>query len=391
MVNKIMKVNNKILLGLAMLATATFAFTACGDDDDPTPNNGGNNNVTEKEAFLQNTNKNLVNETILPIYTALMNSNAELVEAIGEMETQADVNEACDLWKKARQYWEQSEAFLFGAASDYGIDPHTDTWPFDRAAFDNYISRYPDLADNEAAQAIVGEAIATGQSLTGFHAVEYLLFRNGQPRQVADITPAEVWFCQTAAEDLYLNSIMLVSSWGGKVNDKEQEMLDDAEFESSINYGENIINAGKAGSTYPTITAGAVQILEGCQNIVDEVAHSKIGHPYTGEDVNYIESPHAYNSIQDFIDNVLSCVYTLNGGMGKDKSYTATSLTAYAMAHHPKEAAAVKAAVENALSKVGAMKRPFVLYYQDKSAGEAIEALEAFDSALGELKEALND
>ncbi|MBQ8674732.1 MAG: hypothetical protein IJ528_00690, partial [Bacteroidaceae bacterium] len=60
-----MKVNNKILLGLAMLATATFAFTACGDDD-PTPNTGGNS-VTEKEAFLQNTNKNLVNETILPI------------------------------------------------------------------------------------------------------------------------------------------------------------------------------------------------------------------------------------------------------------------------------------------------------------------------------------
>ena len=379
--------SNKLLLGLALLATATFAFTACSDDDD---DNKGEE-INAKESFLQNTNKNLVNETILPIYTALMNSNAELVEAIGEMETQADVNKACDLWKKARQYWEQSEAFLFGAASDYGIDPHTDTWPFDRAAFDNYISRYPDLADDEYAQAIVGEAIATGQSLTGFHAVEYLLFREGLPRNIADITPAEVWFCQTAAEDLYLNSIMLVSSWGGEVSDEQQEMLDDAEFESSINYGDNMINAGNAGSTFPTVTAGSVQIIEGCQNIVDEVAHSKIGHPYTGEDVNYIESPHAYNSIQDFYDNVLSCVFTLSGGMGKDKSYTATSLMAYAMSHYPEEAAAVKGAVENALAKVNAMERPFVLNYQDTSAGDAIEALEAFDEALGALKEAFND
>ncbi len=382
-----MKANNKILLGMALLLATTLAFVACNDDDD---NNTGNT-VTAKESFLATTNKNLVNETILPIYTALMNSNAELVDVIGEMETQADVNEACNLWKQARQYWEQSEAFLFGAASDYCIDPHTDTWPFDRAAFDNYISRrYPDLADDEDAQAIVGEAIATGQSLTGFHAVEYLLFREGRPRNIADITPAEVWFCQTAAEDLYLNSIMLVSSWGGEVSDEQQEMLDDAEFESSINYGDNMINAGKAGSTFPTITAGSVQIIEGCQNIVDEVAHSKIGHPYTGEDINYIESPHAYNSIQDFYDNILSCQFTLYGG--KDKtSYTATSIMAYAMANTPKEAAAAKAALEDALKNVHSMKRPFVLYYTDESAGEAIRSLEAFDEALGALKEALDD
>ena len=377
---------NKILLGMAALAMTAFTFTACDDDDD----NKNSDNLSQKESFLTTTNKNLVNETILPIYTALMDANEELVDAIGDMETQADVNKACDLWKKARQYWEQSEAFLFGAASDYGIDPHTDTWPFDRAAFDNYISRYPDLADDEDAQAIVGEAIATGQSLTGFHAVEYLLFRNGQPRQIADITANEVWFCQTAAEDLYLNSIMLVSAWGGEVSDEQQELLDDAEFESSINYGENMINAGKAGSTFPTVTLGSIQIIEGCQNIVDEVAHSKIGHPYTGEDENYIESPHAYNSIQDFYDNVRSCQFTLYGG--KDKTaYTATSIMAYAMANTPKEAAAVKGALENALETVNKMKRPFVLNFQDKSAGAAIEALEAFDEALGSLKDALDD
>ena len=34
-------------------------------------------------------------------------------------------------WNNARQYWELSEAFLFGPAGDSGagIDGHIDTWP----------------------------------------------------------------------------------------------------------------------------------------------------------------------------------------------------------------------------------------------------------------------
>ena len=372
----------KALLVIAAIMAATLSFTACSDDKD---DNNNENELQAKETFLAVTNQELVNKTILPIYTCLMNANEQLVDAIGEMETQADVNKACELWKKARQYWEQSESFLYGPATDFGIDPHTDTWPFDRAAFDNYIKRYPDLVEDEDAQAIVAEAIATGQSLTGFHAVEYLLFREGQPRQVADITDNEAWFCLAAAEDLYLASVKLVSAWGGKLNEEQEEILEDAEFESR-NYGENFINAGKAGSTYSTITLASVQILEGCQDIIDEVAHSKIGHPYTGEDKNYIESPHAYNSIQDFYDNVLSCAFSINGGADKKDAYTATSLMAYAMAHYPTEAAAVKGAFEEALKKVDGMKRPFVLNYQDASAGAAIDALEALDDAIDALK-----
>ena len=43
--------------------------------------------------------------------------------------TQAALDLACRDWKTARANWENSEAFLFGAADVYSIDPHTDTWP----------------------------------------------------------------------------------------------------------------------------------------------------------------------------------------------------------------------------------------------------------------------
>lgn len=378
----------KTLLSIAAMFAATMMFTSCDDDNDDVDSSA------EKEEFFANINKDLVNKTIIPIYTNLKDSNADLLDAINKLQEpdaqQDDVDDACEAWKAARKYWEQSESFLYGPATDFGIDPHTDTWPFDRTAFDNYIRRYPDLAEDEDAQAIVAEAIATGQSLTGFHAVEYLLFRNGSPRNIEDITNNELWFCAKAAEDLYLASVKLVSAWGGEITEDEEALLEEAEFESR-NYGENMINAGKAGSTYTSVTLGTIQILEGCQDIIDEVAHSKIGHPYTGEDKNYIESPHAYNSIQDFYDNVLSCAFALNGGANKINNYTANSVMAYASAHYPEEANNVKQALEDALDAIDNMKRPFVTYYQDQSAGKAIEALEALDDAIDKLKEKLED
>lgn len=382
-----MELKFKSILGVAVLSACTFVISSCGSDDNKqNPEQqpqGGDSGVTAK-VKLSDVNADFVNKTVIPTYVGLMKGNEELCAALSDINDDADVQAACAAWKEARQYWEWSEAFLFGAASSYGIDPHTDTWPFDKSAFDNYMAKF-DPVNNEADAATLAEAIATGQNLTGFHAVEYLLFREGQPRKFSDMTPNEIWFCQTAARDLYLNSIKLVAAWGGELSANEAQDLADAEMEPDDNFGQEMINAGKAGSRWSTELAGTKQIIGGCQNILDEVAHAKIGAPYTGEDVDYIESPHAYNSIQDFLDNTLSCVYALYGGLGVDAKYTDKSVMAYAYENYPKEAAAMTAAMNNTVAKVKAMKKPFVLYYSDASAGEAIAALEAFDEALGEL------
>ena len=44
------------------------------------------------------------------------------------------------LFLQARQSWEESEAFLYGAATDFGIDPHIDTWPLDVEALATSLS-----------------------------------------------------------------------------------------------------------------------------------------------------------------------------------------------------------------------------------------------------------
>lgn len=385
---------NKIFKYSMMFAAAlafTMGFTSCSDDDND------EQDVTFSSSELKEVNANYVDNTVVATYRNLADYNKQLVADLNAMSDDAGVAKACETWKQSRKWWEFSEAFLFGAAGDYAIDPHTDTWPFDRTQFDKYMSLYKNakLGEEEFENETntINEAIATGQNLTGFHAVEYLIFREGQPRHFADMTANESYFAKTAAQDLYLSSLKLVSAWGGKVSADEQALLDEVEFASSINYGENFKNAGNAGSTYSTVVLASKEIIAGANDIIGEVRDSKIGAPATGEDVNYIESPHAHNSIQDFYDNIMSVKHALYGGCTVDGTTPeAKSLIGICLKNDKTKAAAqnVMTNLENALSKISSMKKPFVLYYTDQSAKDAMEALDGLEESLNALDKLLD-
>ena len=376
-------------------ATLTFALGATSCSDDNNDDHVGTFGTNE----LKEVNADYVDNTIVATYRNLANYNKVLMTDINAMTDDAGVAKACDTWRLSRKWWEFSEAFLFGAAGDYNIDPHTDTWPFDKTQFENYMNLYKNLQlggegeQNESATANIDEAITTGQNLTGFHAVEYLIFRNGQPRHFADLTANEIYFAKAAARDLYISSLKLVSAWGGNVSADEQALLDEVEFASSINYGENFKNAGNAGSTYSTTVLASKEIIAGAKEIIGEVRDSKIGAPATGEDINYIESPHARNSIQDFYDNIMSCKHALYGGCTVDGATPkGKSLIGICLKNAKTKAAAqnVMASLENALNKIDNMKRPFVLYYSHQSARDAMTALDGLEESLNALNDLLD-
>lgn len=383
----------KYSMMFAAALTLAMGATSCSDDnnDDHVGTFGTNE--------LKEVNADYVDNTIVATYRNLANYNKVLMTDINAMTDDAGVAKACDTWRLSRKWWEFSEAFLFGAAGDYNIDPHTDTWPFDKTQFENYMNLYKNLQlggegeQNESATAIIDEAITTGQNLTGFHAVEYLIFRNGQPRHFADLTANEIYFAKAAARDLYISSLKLVSAWGGSVSTDEQALLDEVEFASSINYGENFKNAGNAGSTYSTTVLASKEIIAGAKEIIGEVRDSKIGAPATGEDVNYIESPHAQNSIQDFYDNIMSCKHALYGGCTVDGATPKdNSLIGICLKNAKTKAAAqnVMASLENALNKIDTMKRPFVHFYTHQSARDAMTALDGLEESLNALNDLLD-
>lgn len=391
--NNTMNTIFKYSMMFAAALTLAMGATSCSDDnnDDHVGTFGTNE--------LKEVNADYVDNTIVATYRNLANYNKVLMTDINAMTDDAGVAKACDTWRLSRKWWEFSEAFLFGAAGDYNIDPHTDTWPFDKTQFENYMNLYKNLQlggegeQNEAATANIDEAITTGQNLTGFHAVEYLIFRNGLPRHFADLTPNEIYFAKAAARDLYISSLKLVSAWGGSVSADEQALLDEVEFASSINYGENFKNAGNAGSTYSTTVLASKEIIAGAKEIIGEVRDSKIGAPATGEDTNYIESPHARNSIQDFYDNIMSCKHALYGGCTVDGATPKDkSLIGICLKNAKTKAAAqnVMASLENALNKIDTMKRPFVLYYSHQSARDAMTALDGLEESLNALNDLLD-
>ncbi len=368
---------------VGVMALAMTGFMASCDDDDE------KNESKSSSSELLSVSSNFVDNTVIKTYKGLADKCETLMEDLSAMSSQEDLNKVCEDWKSARQYWEWSEAFLFGAASSYGIDPHIDTWPFDAAAFNSNIAKFDPEDENSLNS--MSEIIATGQNLTGFHALEYLIFRNGSARSFAELTAKEIAYAQLVSEDLYLSSVRLEASWAGldKVGAGRKELLEEAEMEPNDDFGEYMREAGNAGSLYRTPLLAVRQIIDGCKDIADEVASAKIGKPTLGEDVNYIESPNAYNSITDFYDNILSCQYALYGGLNATTP-AVNSVMSYAQKNCPAQAKACDDALQNALSKVKAMKKPFVVNYNDQTAKDAIEAIKAFDESLSALSDALN-
>ena len=322
-------------------------------------------------------------------------ANTSVVEG-----SQAVLDQACADWKVARANWENTEAFLFGAADVYSIDPHTDTWPV--AAND-----LADVLRDEKAMADLDNFIKTANSgILGYHGLEYVLFRQGQPRKIDQITNLEYNYICAVAKDLYHATATLEAAWDSKESNAERLKIakeyvathlaidDDGNQEGVLagfqNFGKAFKNPGTGD--WETALDATREIISGCQDIIGEVGDSKIGLPYTGEDKTYIESPYAYNSIIDFYDNIVSCKNALYGSMGattpNEKSLIYFCKNA-GNASLAAQANNVVSKLDNALAMIKAMKAPFALYYADASCKVAIDALGDLDEALGALDETL--
>jgi uncharacterized iron-regulated protein len=368
-------------LWMAVAAIVSLGVVSCSDSDN------NDTELTEKEKTLQKINIAYVNNNVIPIYKNLADRTILLLEAVERLEqetTDANVGEACELWKSSRAYWEWSEAFLFGAASKYSIDPHIDTWPLDKTALDNLLNSDRMMEDIENTVANLNNG------LVGYHGLEYIIFREGQNRSAADIPARELRYAVAVAKDLALSCCRLEAAWAGmeNVTAQKQEIIEEAEMEPEDNFGEQMELAGFAGSIWKTVGLGSEQIIEGCITIVDEVGNMKIGAPYTGEDINYIESPHAYNSIQDFENNIMGVQFALFGELNA-ASEKDLSLAAYIKSVDPAAGQAVTDALSACLEKIRAMPRPFVLNYSDPKVGEAIDACEDLNVVLTAAKQVL--
>ena len=404
-----MNKNIKSVLGVALLAAAAFATTSCSSDNDNVNNEdaykdrsygqnaisacnalvsgleGANEKIassnlsTEQETYLKEVVSNLVDNVIVPTYTSLADDTEELESTLNGLDansiTQADVNKACNLFKKARLNWEQSEAFLGGAASDFDIDPTIDSWPLNRSLLLNYFN-----------SGRMDEAMLDDASILGFHALEFILFRNGQPRQVSEFRgndtykgftnvsgAKELLYAQQVCKLLKERTFQLQVAWEGATssNAARMQVVQQAGLDyttsKNLSYGDNMKKAGEANSTFSSLKDAIGQILSDDEGsaaaIGNEVGTAKIANPFSAGYIFYVESPYSYNSIADFQDNIRSIrnvwYGTTNGtASGNVKSFYNFFINTNQSALNSN----MVNLINDAIDKIGKMPSPFVKY-----------------------------
>lgn len=374
-------------LAVALLATMTLA--ACKHD----------NNVEFNDENAAAVAAQFVDHTVAPTYKALAAKTEQLADQLSVLKanpTDVGVRQACETFLAAREQWEKSEAFLFGAAGDFGIDPHIDSWPLDEDAF-NTLMQSPamlEALDAEDGDVVAGERF--NNALLGFHGIEYILFRDGQPRSAASITTDQWKYVVAVAGDLRNNCYRLEVAWvGDAAPATHKAKLDDLEWGYTVaggdySYGQNMKNAGNAGSTYPSRTAALTAIVQGCVDIADEVGSSKIYAAWHGEEVTYIESPYSYMSITDFRNNIISIQNVYMGGVEGQRDEN-RSLHSMVKGLDENLDAKVLSAISNTLAKIDAMPAPFALHYSDAANGAAVEACAELSRTLDEVIDAIRN
>lgn len=367
---------------LVVAATISFSSTSCSDS------NNGSDEEDTKEAQLAPVVKQYVNNTVIATYKSLADESINLYNALATLKkdkTDANVKAAAESWIKARNYWELSEAFLYGPAADFGIDPHIDSWPLEKDALIAELKNKDHLAkmDAENGDIWVGDTFEKG--LFGFHGIEYILFEEGKTKSATKITDDELIYAVAISGDLRNQCFRLEAAWAGIDNVSAEKKAKLIEMKAAItfgsdngvdnattySYGECMLKPGLTRFTQSNANS-CETILEGCVTIANEVGATKIGSPYTGEDVNYIESPYSYNSKVDFIGNIESIRNAYLGGA--DVNNRGASISDYIKEVDLDLHKEIVASIDNSVAKIDAIPYPFAKNFTSKQAKEAMEA-----------------
>lgn len=416
-------------MALALMAGAlSLGFTSCSDDDDN--NGGGSETGTVMKAIVDN----YVDNVVEPTYKDLAEQTQVLYDACQNLYakrkagslTQADIDAACTAFKNARRYWEQSEAFLYGAATDNEIDPHIDSWPLDHDQLVKALNDANVIAGitSENPAKYVYDNNGNFDSVLGFHGLEFVLFRDGANRTLAAFkaeyeteegltsvkTLNEAAFAAAVSGDLRNMTFLLEYGWLGdgataahitQIKNNAAWVLGGTRYAGlspkGVAYGASVKGATAATGMFSTWHETLQNIfIGGCSNICQEVYTQKLGQAYrvatgqgTSEDAgDYIESPYSKRSFQDYQDNIYSIKNSLYGVRGTESVSTpaSNSIMAFLKSKKYPQYDALNNALNEAIAALESAKKSgkaFIDAPGDAQVKNCIDKVQALDDALG--------
>ena len=333
----------KVLLLPMVLMGMTLSFSSCGDDDEnvkpvdpqkPTEvvydfkNLPADNDVKLSDEQMGKTVATFVDGVAIPTYKLMlekMTTYNKGVEAFVKSKDQKDLDNACEAWREVRIPWEQSEAFLFGAADLAQLDPSLDSWPLDKNGIEQIIK----TGDFSKIEGGVDEEAEDGpQNLRGFHTAEKMLFYNGESRKIKDLPfdENELKYLQLVSARMLKDTESLYYGWTeGLGNDVLPTAYGDAMRDHNGNSDYASLNTARQ----------AIELMlngnNGMAAISNEVGAAKITDPVnawngSNKDANDPENPgvlaveswYSWNSIDDYKNNIVSIKNAYFGGRDKD-------------------------------------------------------------------------
>ncbi|MFV0322145.1 MAG: imelysin family protein [Alphaproteobacteria bacterium] len=234
---------------------------------------------------------NLTDNIVMSNYNYMEETAKKLVETTKEL--QADVSmpnlrKAQEAWRESRIGFEVAEAHLFGPVVSLGVDPALDSWPLDteQMAFSANIAKGIEGDDLEKFVTSLNE------NVTGYHAVEYVLFGEENNKQPEDFTETELAYLVLLANIIDEKSVELKTAW-----------LEETE-DAGPAYAPLLKTSAEGNDAYADTKSALEEYVSGMITIVDEVGTGKLIDPM-GDSIAtanpmLVESQYSWNSSTDF-------------------------------------------------------------------------------------------
>ncbi|MDR2809431.1 MAG: hypothetical protein LBB84_02585 [Tannerellaceae bacterium] len=382
-----------LLFGLAAIMMVAVV-SSCEKDS------GGNTGEENNDKLFESILKVYVETTVVPTYKSLAEAALEMRAANEALKTNPSnetMQAASDAWMKARVAWEISEAFLFGPVGEQAldIDGHIDSWPLERDQIDAVLA--------DGALGLTGEeAWQMDAEVIGFHVTEYLLYREGQSRPVADLSEAERNYLTAATDALVWDCVLAYVAWVGEENVSAEmktvfrENPDVVQHLDNNPHYKNFANRLTTKEGYSSWGAALSEIAVGAAEIAGEVGATKIAAPYGDQRTEDVESWYSWHSLDDYQNNIHSIKNAYLGGVN-DNSRQSATLSAYLAKENAALDKEIKAKIDDCLSKIAAIGKDGKSFYEvvrDQTNKAEVDAAEdaciklqtLFDSVVASLE-----
>jgi putative iron-regulated protein len=312
--------------------------------------------------------RDFVRQVVVPsnnLFAQRASTLSKAIDAYVATPSTATLASAQAAWVKARAVWEQAECFGFGPTTSLGYDGALDTWPVNETDFKALIkSKVPLTATS------VGNMKETEK---GFHVIEYFLFGQDKGRQPNDLAVRDLQYLQLLGKDFASVATDLATSWSKGVEGKAA-------------YQEVFSTAGEASNAiYPTVQAGAQEMIQGMVDSLDEVANEKLGKPLAEKNPKLAESRFSLSTLTDIKSNLQGAQNVYLGSF-PDAKTSGKSLSDHIAQVNPALDGTVKQKFKIAAQSLKQISEPLETAILNPKATDSIKAAQ---SAIDEIRETI--